>query len=104
MAKLKATVREEFERLAREGVTEAELKRARDSYLDQRNLSRSQDTSLAALLGRLMYTGRAVAYEAELDAKVRALTVAQVSDAAKKYLDVAHLLTVGAGDFGKGGK
>lgn len=101
MAKLKATVREEFERLAREGVTGAELKRARDSYLDQRNLSRSQDAALAALLGRLMHTGRPIRYEAELDEKVKALTVKDVSEAAKKYLDAAHLVTVGAGDFGK---
>ncbi len=101
MAKLKATVREEFERLARDGVTEAELKRARDSYLDQRNLSRSQDAALAALLGRLMHTGRPVRYEAELDGKIKALTVKDVSEAAKKYLDAAHLLTVGAGDFAK---
>jgi zinc protease len=104
MGKLKTTVREEFNRLASEGVTEAELKRARDSYLDQRNLARSQDATLTALLGRLSYVGRPIGYEAELDEKVRGLTVQQVSEAAKKYLDASHLLTVGAGDFEKGGK
>jgi len=104
MTKLKATVREEFERLAQGGVTDAELKRARDSYLDQRNLTRSQDASLAALLGRLLHVARPIRYEAELDDKVKALTVKDVSDAAKKYLDPAHLLTVGAGDFGKTAK
>jgi len=104
MTKLKATVREEFERLAKEGITDAELKRARDSYLDQRNLSRSQDAALASLLARLLHTGRPIRYEAEQDEKVKALTAKDVSEAARKYLDAAHLLTVGAGDFGKGGK
>ncbi len=104
MTKLKATVREEFDRLAREGVTEAELKRARDSYLDQRNLARSQDAALAALLGRLMHVGRAIRYEAEQDERIKGLTVEEVSEAARKYLDAGHLLTVGAGDFGTGAK
>jgi zinc protease len=100
IGKLKTTVREEFNRLASEGVTEAELKRARDSYLDQRSLGRSQDAALAGILGRQMHAGRTIRHEAELDEKVRALTVQQVSEAARKYLDAAHLLTVSAGDFG----
>jgi zinc protease len=103
MTKLKGTVMEEFNRLASEGVTEAELKRARDSYLDQRSLARSQDGGLAGILGRELYAGRTIRREAELDEQVRALTVEQVSAAARKYLDAAHLVSVSAGDLGGGG-
>jgi zinc protease len=99
MTKLKGTVLEEFNRLASEGVTEAELKRAKDSYLDQRSLARSQDTALAGILARELYVGRTIRHEAELDEQVRALTPEQVSAAARKYLDAAHLVSVSAGDL-----
>jgi predicted Zn-dependent peptidase len=58
---------------------------------------------LAGILGRELYAGRTIRREAELDEQVRALTVEQVSAAARKYLDAAHLVSVSAGDLGGGG-
>jgi zinc protease len=40
-----------------------------------------------------------MAYEAELDARVRALTVADVNSALKKHIDPTKISSVRAGDF-----
>jgi zinc protease len=100
MPKLKATMAQELKRLIDNGVSLEELDRAKASWLDQQSVSRSQDTALATVLARNLHASRTIAYEAELEKKIKALTPDQVSDAARKYLDPAHLIIVTAGDFG----
>ena len=46
-----------------------------------------------------LYAGRTMQYEADLEAKVRAATVEQVSSVAKKYLEAGRLVIVTASDF-----
>jgi zinc protease len=99
MPELKATMAEELKRLNDNGVSLEELDRAKASWLDQQSVARSQDTALTAVLGRDLYANRTIGYEAELEKKIRALTPDEVSAAARKYLDPAHLVIVTAGDF-----
>jgi zinc protease len=99
MPKLKATMAQELKRLIDNGVSLEELDRAKASWLDQQSVARSQDTALAAVLARDLYAGRTIAYEADLEKKIKSLTPDQVSDAAKKYLDMSHLVIITAGDF-----
>src|SRR5439155_17949882 len=100
MPKLKATMAEELKRLIDNGVSLEELDHAKASWLDQQSVSRSQDNALATVLARDLYAGRTIAYEAELEKKIKALTPDQVSDVARKYLDPNHLVIITAGDFG----
>ena len=97
--KVKGTILEEVQKLATGGASETELKEAKDSMLQRRMLNRSQEQSLLGTLSGHLYAGRTMQYEADLEAKVRALTVEQVSSVAKKYLEAGRLVIVTAGDF-----
>jgi zinc protease len=99
MAKLKTVIDAELRKLVERGVTEQELARAKDAWLDQRRVGRSQDPALAGLLAEHLYAGRSIRYEADLEEKVKTLTAEQVLAAAKKYLDVGRMVVVTAGDF-----
>jgi zinc protease len=101
MPKLKTTIAEELTKLTSNGVSMDELDRAEKSWLDQQSVSRTQDAALATLLARHLHANRTIHHDAELEAKIRALTPDQVTEAAKKYLDPAHLFIITAGDFKK---
>ena len=48
-----------------------------------------------------MSIGRTLAYDKDLEAKVAALTVAQVNEALRQHLKPANLSIISAGDFAK---
>jgi zinc protease len=94
-------VEEELERLVREGVTTAELDRAKTGYLQQQAVQRTNDTALAALLASDLYVGRTMQFQADLEEKIKALTPEVVNTALRKHLDPKRLSTITAGDFSK---
>jgi len=51
------------------------------------------------MLANLSYVGRTMAYTAEVENKVAALTPEQVNAAMRKHLDPQALVIVTAGDF-----
>jgi zinc protease len=72
---------------------------AKDSWSQQRQIGRAQDGALAgALLGQL-HNGRTMAWDADLESKVRALTPEQIRAAMQKYLDPAKMAYMRGGDF-----
>ena len=60
-------VDEELERLVREGVTAAELDRAKTGYLQQQSVQRTSDMLLAALIANDLYIGRTMKFQADLE-------------------------------------
>ncbi len=94
-----AAVHEEIEKLLRDGVTQQELDKARQGYLEARKVARSSDVALAGLLTNLRYTGRTMAYEGEVEKRIQALTPEQVVAALRKHIDPKKLVVVCAGDF-----
>jgi zinc protease len=100
MPRTEQAIREEAERLGRDGVTAEELIRARAGYLQQRQVGRTTDTALCDLLAETLHRGRPIGYLAEQERKIEALTPAQVSAAFRKYADPTRLVVVEAGDFG----
>ncbi len=98
-AKLEAAVREELARFVKDGVTEAELKDAVSGMLTQREQSRASDGAVAAMLNSDAFLGRPMLRRAEFDAKLKALTVAQVNAAIRKFLKPEQLSVFVAGDF-----
>jgi zinc protease len=91
--------REELERLLRDGVKPEELDKAKAGYLQSRQIGRANDQALAGLLSQLSYHDRTIAFEAELDRNIRALTPEQIRLALNKYIDPKALYVVTAGDF-----
>jgi len=101
IGKVETAVMEELERLLKDGVTADELAKARQGYLQSRELSRSSDFSVMSRLERSLRLDQTLAYETELDKKIAALTPDDVLAALKKHVDPKRLVVVIAGDFGK---
>jgi len=97
--KVVSTIGEEVNRLVESGVAEVELADAKSSYLETRKGSRSEDRGLAGLLRSNLELGRTMEFSAASDAKIASLTVGQVNEALKKWLDHGKSIIVTAGDF-----
>ena len=94
-------VDEELARLIRDGVTAAELDRAKTGYLQQQSVMRTNDMLLASLLANNLYIGRTMKFQADLEQKISALSPDVVNAAIRKHLDPKRLSTITAGDFKK---
>jgi zinc protease len=101
MAKVEAAFREEVERAVKQGVTDAELAKAKSGILQTRIQNRSQDGTVAGAWVSLMNLGRTWAYSRQFEERLAALTAGEVNAALRKYVDPAKLTTVKAGDFTK---
>ena len=101
-ARVEAAFREELARVATEGITQEELDKARQGWLQNQQVGRANDGQLAGDLQGKVYLGRTMAFDAELERRVAALTLQQVNGALQRYLDPAKLTVVKAGDFAKG--
>lgn len=97
--RLESAFGEEVGRMINEGITAEELEAARTAWLQQRAQMRANDGQIAAMLSSQVLTGRTMAYEEALDARVRALTVDDVNGALRRNLSLARISTVKAGDF-----
>lgn len=94
-------INEEVEMLLRDGITEAELSGAKQGILQSSQLGRTQDGNLAGLLVGTIFAGRDMAYYADYEKRIDALTVGEVNAALKKYIDPSRLVVHIAGDFAK---
>ena len=104
MAKLEQAFQEEMAKALKDGFALEELNAARTSWLQGQETSRAQDGALAGRLTANLFLDRSMVWQAELEAKVRALTPEQVVIALRKYLDPSKLCIVKAGDFAKAEK
>ena len=78
-ARLAKALAEELQRFVRDGVTETEVAEAKSGLLKRRQLSRTQDATLAAALVQQAYLGRTFDTSAKIDAAIAAVTVADVN-------------------------
>lgn len=98
-ARVEAAFKDEIARALKDGFTAKELEEGKRGLLNYRRLSRAQDGNVAAAWARNLDLGRTFAYAGQVDAKLAALTLDQVSAALRKYLDPAKLVIGVAGDF-----
>ena len=82
-----------------DGVTSSELARAKQGYLQQQQVARTNDAVLAAMLTENVFVDRTMTFYAELEKRINALSPEQVLEALRKYLDPKRLVVVDAGDF-----
>ncbi|MFD0725051.1 M16 family metallopeptidase [Lysobacter brunescens] len=99
--KAEAAMREELARFVRDGVTEQELKKTVTDLLTQRQQRRASDGSVAGTLARNAYMDRTMAWTAQFEAKLQALTVDEVNAAIRKHIRPEALSVFAAGDFAK---
>ncbi len=104
VAKLETAFQEELEKALKDGFTQEELEFARKTWLQGEEAARQEDREIAGWLNNSLYLGRSVLFQAELEAKVKALKLDEVNAALRKHLDPARLVVVKAGDFAKAEK
>jgi zinc protease len=97
--KVEASFRDEVANVLRDGYTPEEVATAKDAWLQARQVSRAQDGGLAGSLLGGLHNGRTMAWDAELDAKVRALTPADIRAAMQRHLDLSKMTFMKGGDF-----
>jgi zinc protease len=100
MSRVEKAAREELDRLLKDGVTQVELDQAKQGYLQARKVSRASDQALTGLLSNLRQLDRTMAYEADLDQRIEALTPEAIAAAWRNHIDATKLAVVVAGDFG----
>jgi zinc protease len=103
VAKLEAAFKEEIARVLKDGFTAEEVAAAKTGYLQARQLSRSQDAELAGKLSAYRFLGRTLAWDADFEKKITAVTPDQMAQALRRYIDPAKFTIVKAGDFAKPG-
>lgn len=99
--KLEAAFKEEIARMLKDGFTAEEVEAAKSGYLQSRQVSRAQDNELAGRLNTYLFIGRTLQFDADLDAKLKALTPEQIVVAMRKYIDPTKITIIKAGDFKK---
>ena len=97
--RVERAIEEELERAVREGFSAEEIKNGSQALLEQRRMTRTQDRALASRLNSYLFVKRTFAWDVEFEARIAALTPAQVNAAVKRHLDPAKLSLVTAGDF-----
>ncbi|MGZ8291851.1 MAG: M16 family metallopeptidase [Telluria sp.] len=102
--KVEAALREEMELAIKDGFTEAELAEAKKGWKQGEEVYRTEDGPLAGRLAAYLTLDRTMAYDKNLEAKVAALTVAQVNAALRQNIKPGVVSIVSAGDFAKSGK
>ncbi len=99
VTRLHEVFNEEITRALAEEFTAQEIEQAKAGWLQSRSVARAQDDELAGLLRNQLFIGRTLAWDAELEQKVRALEADQIRGALQRHLDPAKFVVVKAGDF-----
>lgn len=101
IGKVETAFKEEITNAENNGFTEEEMKTSKSGIRESRQLSRVEDRRLASLLASYLYIGRTLAWDVDFQKKIDALTMPQVQDALKKYIDVSKISIYKAGSFKK---
>jgi zinc protease len=101
VTKVEADFREEIARALKDGFTSEELAAAKSGWLQDRQVSRAQDAELVGTLANRRFWDRTMAFDADLAAKISALTPQDVTDALRRHIDLARISIIKAGDFAK---
>ena len=76
--KVKATIREELDKLLKDGVTEDELAAAKQGYLQSLSVGRANDGNLASTLNKTSEASRTMAYHSDLEKQIKEIGRAHV--------------------------
>lgn len=101
--KVEAAFKDEMARVLKDGFTAEEIEAAKKGWLQSRQVSRAQDRELAGRLASLRFDDRTMAFDAEMEKKVQALTAEQIVEAMRRHLKVEEISFVKSGDFKKAG-
>jgi zinc protease len=99
--RLMRAYREELDKIITEGFTPQEVDAAKAGYVQGRTQGRANDGELVGTLVTRRFAGRTMAWDADFERRILALTPGDVNAAVKKYIDPKKTVIVRAGDFAK---
>jgi len=99
IAQVESSFRDEIETILRDGYSAEEVENAKRSWSQNRQVGRSQDGSLVGQIETHMHYGRTMQWDADLEARVLALTPEQVRDAMQRHIDLDAMTIMKGGDF-----
>jgi zinc protease len=97
--KVETSFVDELKNVYEKGFTAAEVEGAKRAWLDSRVVSRATDGALLSLLVSHEQIDRPLQWDADLEARIAALTADQVNAAFRRHINPADLSIVKAGDF-----
>lgn len=96
---LAKVIREELDKLLKDGITEEELARAKQGYLERRRLRRAEDSGILGLLSQNLFLDRTPEYQQQYETAISELTVEDVNQALREHIDPEKMVIVRSGDF-----
>lgn len=100
-ARVEAAYKEEIARALQDGFTSEEVEAAKTGYLQGQQVNRAQDAVLARTLAARLYTNRTLAWDADFEKRIAALTPAEITAAMRRHIDPSKITIIKAGDFQK---
>jgi zinc protease len=100
-AKVEAAFKDEIGKAVGSGFTAEEVATAKNALMQQRQLDRARDATLAGLFVSQAELGRTMQRESDLEKKINDTTPEQLSAIFKKWIDPATISYFKAGDFKK---
>jgi len=105
VARFEEAVREEIDRMLKDGLTDKEVADAKAGLLQERLLNRSADSTLASVWSDYLDLDRTfTTYSLAFEERVKSLTTAEINAALRRHIDPAKMTVVVAGDAAKGAK
>ena len=99
--KLEIAFKDEIGKVIDGGFNADEIAAAKSGWLQSRQLSRAQDRELSGRLNNFLFLNRTVAWDADLESKIKALTPEQINAAMRRHITPESITIVKAGDFAK---
>ena len=90
---------DELQKAYKDGFTADEVAEAKKAVLDARLIARSTDAQLMQFLAQHEQLDRPFRWDADLEARIAALTPAEINAAFRKHIDPNGVSIVKAGDF-----
>ncbi|WP_235935331.1 M16 family metallopeptidase [Candidatus Laterigemmans baculatus] len=97
--RLLSVIAEELKKIQTEGITEDELARAKEGYLQQQTVARTDDARLATLLITTLFNDRTMEFYADQEQQIADATLEEVNKVIGEYIDPQTLVISIAGDF-----
>lgn len=101
VARVEAAYKEEIARALQEGFTSEEVEAAKTGFLQAQQVNRSQDAFLARTIAARLFANRTLAWDADFEKRVAALTPEQITAAMRRHIDPSKITIIKAGDFQK---
>jgi zinc protease len=99
VGRVEAAFKEEIARSLKDGITAEELESARKGLLESWKVGRSDDVSLSQIIHSWLAFDRTLAWLANLEERIKAVTVADANRALRRFIDLDRMIIVKAGDF-----